>query len=58
MKRKLQLHRETLLNLENHKIQEAKGGSLSFQWTCGSCERTCTCFASCGTTCGPSCFTC
>ena len=54
MKRKLNLHRETLRNVETQEIQEVQGGG--FTDSCGSCYRTCTCLASCGGTCTPSCF--
>jgi hypothetical protein len=56
MKRKLRLNRETIRNLANLEMQDAKGGAAgSYPATCMSCEQRTGCTANCSATCNFSC---
>ena len=57
MKRKLVLHRETLRNLEDRKIQEAQGGAVTDLSCASRCIGTCSCFT-CINTCYLTCVGC
>lgn len=57
MKRKLRLHRETLLNLQDHKIEEALGGAVTDISCASRCIGTCTC-QTCWNTCYLTCVGC